>query len=80
MPNYSYAQSLARSYQINWRIDDILGARRFDATKRWLPMRLSGASFVTCLDENEAGASSPRRDGLLCAPLRLRPRSSLRRR
>jgi hypothetical protein len=53
MPNYSYAQSLARSYQINWRIDDILGARRFDATKRWLPMRLSGASFVTCLDENE---------------------------
>lgn len=53
MPAYSYARSLANSYKVNWRIEDVLGEQRFDRTKRWLPLRLSGASTVTCLDEDE---------------------------
>ena len=53
MPTYSYTRCLANAYKVNWRIEDVLGDRRFDPTKRWLPLRLSGASFVTCLDEEE---------------------------
>jgi len=53
MPAYSYARCLARSYQVNWRIEDVLGDRRFDPTRRWLPLRLSGARLVTCLDDDE---------------------------
>jgi hypothetical protein len=53
MPTYSYAKSLANAYKVNWRIEDVLGQERFDTTKRWLPKRLSGADFVTCLDAEE---------------------------
>ena len=53
MPTYSYARCLANSQKINWRIDEVLGDRRFDSSCRWLPARLSGASLVTCLDEDE---------------------------
>ncbi len=53
MPPYSYARSLANSYKVNWRIEDVLGEQRFDLQKRWLPLRLSGASSVTCLDDEE---------------------------
>src|SRR5262245_58493697 len=53
MPTYSYARCLANAHKINWRIDEVLGERRFDQAKRWLPLRLSGASSVTCLDEEE---------------------------
>jgi hypothetical protein len=56
MPTYSYKKSLANSYKVNWRIEDVLGQQGFDPTKRWLPLRLSGASFVTCLDEEEKRA------------------------
>jgi len=53
MPSYSYSRCLANAYKVNWRIEDVLGERRFEPSKRWLPMRLSGASFVTVLDEEE---------------------------
>lgn len=53
MTTYSYARCLANAYKVNWRIEDVLGDRRFDPTKRWLPLRLSGASSVTCLDDEE---------------------------
>jgi hypothetical protein len=53
MPDYSYARCLENAYKVNWRIDEVLGDRRFDPMKRWLPLRLSGASLVTCLDEDE---------------------------
>lgn len=53
MPTYSYARCLANAYKVNWRIEEVLGDRRFDPTKRWLPLRLSGAALVTCLDEDE---------------------------
>jgi hypothetical protein len=56
MPTYSYASSLANAYKVNWRIEDVLGDRHFDLSKRWLPKSLSGASAVTCLDEDEKRA------------------------
>src|SRR5258708_788752 len=51
MPAYSYAACLDNAYKVNWRIEDVLGDRRFDPSKRWLPLSLSGAGAATCLDE-----------------------------
>jgi len=53
MTTFSHARCLTQSHKINWRIDEVLGDRRFDTSRRWLPSRLSGAPFVTCLDEDE---------------------------
>ena len=53
MPTYSYARCLKNAYKINWKIDDLLGDRQFDVTKRWLPAPITGASHVTCLDGDE---------------------------
>ena len=55
--SYSYAACLENAYKVNWRIEDVLGGRAFDLGKRWLPMSLSGASRVTCLDAAEQSAS-----------------------
>jgi hypothetical protein len=51
MHAYSYAKSLENAYKVNWRIEDVLGERRFDPSKRWLPSALSAADSVRCLDE-----------------------------
>jgi len=53
MPTYSYAACLDNAYKVNWRIDEVLGERRFDTALRWLPLNLSGAPSATCLDERE---------------------------
>ena len=53
MPAYSYARCLASAYKVNWRIEEVLGERRFDPARRWLPQRLSGAPFAGCLDADE---------------------------
>jgi hypothetical protein len=53
MSSYSYAECLQHAYQVNWRISDVVGGRHFDASRRWLPLRLSGASRVTCLTPSE---------------------------
>src|SRR5262245_47813456 len=50
---YSYGDCLEQSYKINWRINDVLGGREFDPSRRWLPPSLSGADGISCLDENE---------------------------
>jgi hypothetical protein len=46
---YSYADCLQKSHRVNWRIGDVLGGRHFDATRRWLPARLSGADRIASL-------------------------------
>jgi P-aminobenzoate N-oxygenase AurF len=53
MSAYSYAECLERSYQVNWKVSDVIGGRHFDATRRWLPLRLSGAARVSCLTPAE---------------------------
>jgi hypothetical protein len=53
MPNYSYAECLQNSYRVNWKIDDVIGGRAFDASRRWLPSQLSAAGAVSCLTEAE---------------------------
>jgi hypothetical protein len=53
MPTYSYAECLQTAYRVNWRIDDVLGGRQFDPSRRWLPSRLSGIHRIGCLTEAE---------------------------
>jgi hypothetical protein len=53
MVTYCYARCLSNAYKVNWKIDDLLGDRQFDLSKNWLPGPLTGASHVTCLDEDE---------------------------
>lgn len=53
MTTYSYAQSLANAYSVNWKIEDVLGQRRFDPSKRWLPDSLSGAPALGFLSAEE---------------------------
>lgn len=53
MPSYSYSRALANAYKVNWRIEEVLGGRRFDPSKRWLPLRLSGAPFASSLNQDE---------------------------
>lgn len=53
MPAYSYSNSLRNAYKANWKIEDVLGDRRFDPSRRWLPQSLSGSSAVVCLDPEE---------------------------
>ena len=53
MSSYSYGECLHNAYQVNWRISDVLGGRHFDASRRWLPLRLSGAARVSCLTPAE---------------------------
>ena len=56
-PTYTHSDCLQNSYKINWRIRDVLGDDNFDKSRRWLPMRLSGAGSVPFLSEHEKRAS-----------------------
>src|SRR5262245_41706349 len=56
MPAYTYADCLEHAYQVNWRIEDVLGGQHFDPSKRWLPLTLSGAAQLPFLDEAERRA------------------------
>ncbi|HEX5053327.1 MAG TPA: diiron oxygenase [Planctomycetota bacterium] len=53
MTNYSFADCLNIAYRVNWRIEEVLGDRRFDPDRRWLPRALSGAGAIACLDDDE---------------------------
>lgn len=53
-----YARSLRHAYQVNWTIEEVLGDRSFDPSKRWLPLSLSAAPTVAFLDEREKRALS----------------------
>ena len=59
MSKYSYAECLRNAYKVNWRIEEVLGERRFDPARPWLPNALSGAHAITCLDARERIAASP---------------------
>lgn len=53
MSTYSYADCLARSYRVNWRISEVVGDRHFDTSRHWLPAPLSGADRVDGLSPTE---------------------------
>src|SRR5262245_21497748 len=53
MSAYSYAECLQNSYRVNWKIGDILAARWFDKSRRWLPARLSGVSRIRSLSADD---------------------------
>jgi hypothetical protein len=44
MANYSYENCLKKAYQVNWKIEEVIGGRDFDTAKRWLPESLSAVS------------------------------------
>lgn len=52
MNQYSYEQCLSNAHKVNWRIDEVLGGRNFDLSRRWLPSALSGADGIAFLDED----------------------------
>ena len=53
MATYSYAECLQNSYRVNWKIGDVVDGRRFDASRPWLPARLSGAGAIASLSSQE---------------------------
>jgi hypothetical protein len=53
MATYSYGECLQNAYRINWRLDEVLGGREFDRSRRWLPAQLSGADGAKCLTPEE---------------------------
>ena len=53
MKTYSYTECLDTAYRVNWRLDDVLGDRKFNLDQRWMPRRLSAADSITCLNDAE---------------------------
>lgn len=53
MSDYSYQDCLEASYRVNWRIEEVLGSRKFDPAKRWMPSALSAAPAIACLSQAE---------------------------
>lgn len=53
MVTYTYADCLANSYKVNWKISDVIGDHQFDRSLRWLPSQLSGADEISCLSDEE---------------------------
>ena len=51
--NYDYASNLRNSYQINWKIEDVIGGRTFDFGKPFLPEALAGVAGIRCLNAAE---------------------------
>jgi P-aminobenzoate N-oxygenase AurF len=56
MATYSYSACLETAHKINWRIADVLGERRFDPARRWMPHALSAAPGLGFLSEHEKRA------------------------
>jgi len=53
MKTYSYGECLDTAYRVNWRLDEVLGEKKFTLTQRWMPRQLSAADAITCLVHTE---------------------------
>ena len=53
MSNYSFAACLETAHKVNWEIEDVIGGKEFDLSKRWLPTSLSAASRLEGFTEEE---------------------------
>lgn len=51
--NYDYRSNLEASQKVNWKIDDVIGGRTFDFSKRFLPEALAGVEEIRCLGPEE---------------------------
>src|SRR5678815_1904197 len=49
----TYAEERSATEQRPSVIDEVIGNRHFDLSRRWLPLRLSGADRVACLSPSE---------------------------
>jgi len=50
---YDYQTNLEASLRINWRIEDVIGGRKFDYSKPFLPESLAGVDGIRCLSAKE---------------------------
>jgi hypothetical protein len=50
---FNYHDVLAASKRVAWSEDTVIGGRRFDLSRRFLPNSLSGVDGITSLDEDE---------------------------
>jgi hypothetical protein len=53
MSNYTFAACLETSHKVNWKIEDVIGGKEFDLSKRWIPASLSASSRVEGFTEKE---------------------------
>jgi hypothetical protein len=51
--HYDYRSNLEASQRVNWEIDDVIGGRTFDFSKRFLPEALAGVEDIRCLSPEE---------------------------
>jgi hypothetical protein len=51
--DYDYRTTLEASQKINWKIADVIGDRRFDFDKPFLPEALAGVAGIRCLSAAE---------------------------
>src|SRR5262249_23257406 len=50
---YDYGSVLETSQRINWTIDDVIGSRKFDFSRPFLPDAIAGVAGIRCLDAQE---------------------------
>ena len=50
---YDYGSVLETSQRINWTIEDVVGSRKFDFSRPFLPDAIAGVAGIRCLDEQE---------------------------
>ncbi len=51
--NYDYRSNLEASQKVNWKIEDVIGGRTFDFSRRFLPEALAGVEAIRCLSPEE---------------------------
>ena len=50
---YDYRSILETSQRINWKLEDVIGDRRFDFSRPFLPDAIAGVAGIRCLDDRE---------------------------
>lgn len=53
MTTYAYSACLESAHRIQWKLDEVLGTKRFDPRKLWMPASLSGAAGLEFLSQDE---------------------------
>ena len=50
---YDYRSILETSKRINWSLEDVIGDRKFDFSRPFLPDAIAGVAGIRCLDDGE---------------------------
>jgi hypothetical protein len=50
---YDYRSILETSQRVNWKLEEVIGGRKLDFSRPFLPDSLAGVAAIRCLDEGE---------------------------